>query len=57
MSDNDQCYYRNRALNARKMADAARDPAIKDIHTQMADRYVVLAEGPSPSRRRQAANA
>ncbi len=43
-------YYKQRSQRARGMADAARDPAIKRVHHEMADRYEELAVDPAPRR-------
>lgn len=44
MSDNNPEYYRGRAEKARRMANAATDPAIRSIHERMASDYESLAK-------------
>ena len=46
MSQN-QSYYRSRSLEAREMAAAASSPNVVAIHTEMAERYELLAESGS----------
>ena len=48
MSVNTQGYYELRARKARELAEAAIDPKIAAIHSEMADRYDVLATGIRP---------
>jgi hypothetical protein len=45
---NEQAYYSARRDRARGMAAAAADPAIRMIHTRMAERYEMLAERGMP---------
>ena len=45
MSVNTQGYYELRARRARELADAAIDPKIAAIHSEMAERCDVLAAG------------
>lgn len=39
-----QSYYRSRSLEAREMAAAASHPDVVAIHTEMAERYELLAK-------------
>lgn len=42
-------YFSQRELQERAMTNAAHHPAAADIHRQLADRYVILANDAAPS--------
>jgi hypothetical protein len=48
MSINTQGYYELRARRERELAEAAADAKIAAIHSEMAERYDVLAAGARP---------
>lgn len=43
-------YFAERAVAERKLSDAASDPAVALIHTNLAERYAALAADPRPVR-------
>lgn len=50
LGENDPTYYAKRERQARDLAAAARDPQIRAVHLDMAERYAKLREGGEPAR-------
>lgn len=44
----DREYFARRAAHARKLADAATDPAVKRLHSKFAEEYARRAAGEEP---------